>query len=172
MRYLAIDLGDKRTGLALGDEITRLVSPLETVEVPMSIADGTALLHALAKAVEENIGVMRIVQGVKHPPKGGLVVGLPLNMDGTENPRTRHIRAFAARLGERTGLQVYFQDERLTTEEAHWQMKRTGMTRQQKKEKRDALAASNILRDFLEQRAREATSGDAASGAEAPPDQQ
>lgn len=151
MRYLAIDLGDKRTGLALGDRVTRLVSPLETIEVPMSIADGSALLHALAKAVEEQIGVTRIVQGAKQPPRGALVVGLPLNMDGTENPRTRHIRAFAARLGERTGLEVFFQDERLTTEEAHWQMKRTGMTRQQKKERRDALAAANILRDFLEQ---------------------
>lgn len=154
MRYMAIDLGDKRTGLALGDAVTRLVSPLETVEVPLAIADGTALLHALAKAVEDQIGVTRTVQGVKHAPKGALVVGLPLNMDGTENPRTRHIRAFAARLGERTGLEVFFQDERLTTDEAHWQMKRSGMTRQQKKERRDALAASNILRDFLEQQAR------------------
>ncbi len=154
MRFLSIDIGDKRTGLALGDDETRLVMPLETVEVPISIADGTALLHALAVAVEEHIGVLRTVHGVKHPPKGGLVVGLPLNMDGTENPRTRHIRAFAARLGERTGLEVHFQDERLTTEEAHWQMRQTGMTHRQKKQKRDALAASNILRDFLEQRAR------------------
>jgi len=71
-------------------------------------------------------------------------------MDGTENPRTRHIRAFAARLGERTGLEVFFQDERLTTEEAHWQMKRTGMSRQQKKERRDALARPRTsCRDFL-----------------------
>ena len=148
MRYLCVDLGDKRTGLALGDDVTRLVSPLPTIEVPISIADGAALLEALARAVEEQVGVARA--GTKTPSRHAtLIFGLPLNMDGTENPRTRIVRAFATRLGGRVGLEVKFQDERLTTVDADWQMARSGLTRGEKKQKRDALAAATILRDFL-----------------------
>ena len=148
MRYLCVDLGDKRTGLALGDDVTRLVSPLPTIEVPISIADGAALLEALARAVEEQVGVARA--GTKTPSRhAALIFGLPLNMDGTENPRTRIVRAFATRLGGRVGLEVKFQDERLTTVDADWQMARSGLTRGEKKQKRDALAAATILRDFL-----------------------
>jgi putative Holliday junction resolvase len=80
------------------------------------------------------------------------VVGLPLNMDGTEGPRARVVRAFAERLRTRTGRSLHYQDERLTSAEADWAMSRTGMTHQQKKERRDALAAAAILRDFLEAR--------------------
>jgi len=148
LRYLCVDLGDKRTGLALGDDVTRLVSPLPTIEVPISIADGAALLEALARAVEEQVGVARA--GTKTPSRhAALIFGLPLNMDGTENPRTRIVRAFATRLGGRVGLEVKFQDERLTTVDADWQMARSGLTRGEKKQKRDALAAATILRDFL-----------------------
>jgi putative Holliday junction resolvase len=149
VRYLCVDLGDKRTGLALGDDVTRLVSPLPTIEVPISIADGTALLEALARAVEEQVGVAR-AGATKTPSRhAALIFGLPLNMDGTENPRTRIVRAFATRLGGRVGLEVKFQDERLTTVDADWQMARSGLTRGEKKQKRDALAAATILRDFL-----------------------
>ncbi len=79
-----------------------------------------------------------------------LVFGLPLNMDDTEGPRAKLVRAFAARVAERTGLEVRFQDERLTSAEADWSMARSGMTRGQKKNRRDALAAAAILRDYLE----------------------
>jgi len=66
MRYLAIDLGAKRTGLAAGDDVVGLVQPVEVVQVPR----GPALLDALARAVD------------RHGPDA-LVVGLPLNMDGS-----------------------------------------------------------------------------------------
>ena len=67
MRYLAIDLGDRRTGLAAGDDVLRIVQPVEVLQVPR----GPALMEALAKAVD------------RHGPDA-LVVGLPINMDGTE----------------------------------------------------------------------------------------
>lgn len=70
-------------------------------------------------------------------------------MDGTEGPRAKVVRAFAARLIQRTHRTVHFQDERLTTADADWQMARSGMTHKQKKLRRDALSAANILRDFL-----------------------
>ena len=141
MRYVAIDLGDKRTGLAIGDTITGLVTPLDVLEVPVAVRGGEALLEALAKAIDDQLGAASA--------KNGLVVGLPINMDDTEGPRAKQARAFAARLAEKTGFSVEFQDERLTSAEADWSMARSGMTRQQKKERRDAIAAAGILRDFL-----------------------
>ncbi len=137
MRYLAVDLGDKRTGLAVGDSVTRIVTALDVVEVPIAENEGGVLLSALARRIEAELG------------RGTLVFGLPLNMDGTEGPRAAVVRAFAARLGERTGLAVEFQDERLTSAEADWSMARSGMTHRQKKQRRDAIAAAAILRDYL-----------------------
>jgi putative Holliday junction resolvase len=142
MRYLAIDLGDKRTGVALGDSQTRIVTPLDTVEVDIAIQGGNALLEALARIVDAQLGEMG-----RGP--GELVIGLPLNMDGSEGPRARHLRAFAQRLSRRTMRAVRFQDERLTTAAADWAMAGSGLTRGRKKELRDALAAAQILRDFL-----------------------
>lgn len=139
MRYLCIDLGDKRTGLAVGDAETRLVSALSVLESPIAVRGGEALLEALAKAVDEQLG----------KSAGELVVGLPLNMDDTEGPRAKSVRAFAARIGERIGRVVHFQDERLTSAAADWSMARSGMTRGEKKQRRDAIAAAEILRDFL-----------------------
>lgn len=149
MRYLAIDLGDKRTGVALGDSQTRIVSPLDTVEVDLAIQSGNALLEALARLVDANLGE-------KGRAPGELVVGLPLNMDGTESARAKIVRAFAARLAHRTTRTVRFQDERLTSAAAEWDLADrnragAGLTRQRKKELRDALAAAEILRDFLAQ---------------------
>jgi putative Holliday junction resolvase len=147
MRYLAIDLGDKRTGIAAGDDVTGIVSPLDQVEVGIHLNGGTALLEALARVVERQIGPSR--PGVKSAPSAALIFGLPINMDGSEGPRARIVRAFAARLAARTGLALHFQDERLTTAEADWTMAGSGLTRGQKKERRDGLAAAAILRDHL-----------------------
>jgi len=133
MRYLAIDLGDKRTGLAVGDDITQLVSPVGAIEEPR----GIRFDEALDRAIE------------LHNP-GALVIGMPYNMDGSEGPRAKLVREFGEQLAARTGLPVHYQDERLTSERANQQMARTGRTHKQKKKLRDALAAAAILRDFLE----------------------
>ncbi|MFM8639643.1 MAG: Holliday junction resolvase RuvX [Planctomycetota bacterium] len=132
MRYLAIDLGDRRTGLAAGDDVVRLVQPVEVLQVPR----GPALLDALARAVD------------RHGPDA-LVVGLPLNMDGTEGGAARSVREFGALIAERTRLPVHYQDERLTSFEADERMARSGRTHREKRELRDALAACAILEGFL-----------------------
>lgn len=137
MRYLAIDLGDRRTGLAVGDAIIGSVSPAGVVEIPIAEHDGKALLKALERAIDEHLG------------SGELVIGVPLNMDGTAGPRAKAVRAFAARLAERTKRVIHEQDERLTSVDADWAMSQSGLTHAQKKRKRDALAAAAILRDFL-----------------------
>lgn len=143
MRYLCVDLGDKRTGLAVGDRETGTVLPLDVVEVPIRQREGDALVEAIQKAVAEQFSPYAQVE---------LVFGLPLNMqDGTEGPRAKLVRAFAERLGAKLQPRrvVHFQDERLSSVEADWQMAQSGLTHKQKKERRDALAAAAILRDFL-----------------------
>ena len=132
MRYLAVDLGDRRTGLAAGDDIVRLVQPVEVIQVPR----GPALVDALVRAVD------------RHGPDA-LVIGLPLKMDGSEGPAARAVREFGARLAERTRLPLHFQDERLTSFEADERMARSGRTHREKRELRDALAACAILEGFL-----------------------
>jgi putative holliday junction resolvase len=152
MRFLAVDLGDKRTGLAVGDTITGLASPLEVVRVPAAENGGESLLSVLARRIDEQLG-----------PADELVVGLPINMDGTEGPRARIVRLFAARLGERSRRVVHLQDERLTSADADWSLAQSGLTHKQKKERRDAVAAAAILNDFLAARRRE-TGGFSGSG--------
>lgn len=143
MRFLAIDLGDKRTGLAVADSITRIVSPLGVIEVPVTERDGQALIDAINKAIADQFSPHAAA---------ALVVGLPLNMDGTEGPRAKQVRAFIARLEAALSPRrpIHFQDERLTSAAADWQMARSGKTHKEKKQLRDALAAAELLRDFLD----------------------
>ncbi len=133
MRFLAIDLGDKRTGLAIGDDETNLASPLTVIEV----ARGDALIDAIADSIKD------------HAPDA-IVLGLPLNMDGTEGPQAKLVRAFGEQLHKYCGLEVHYHDERLTSFAADQQMAGSGRTHKQKKRLRDALAAAEILRDFLD----------------------
>lgn len=138
MRYLCIDLGDKRTGLAVGDDITKLASPTGVLEIPRTHNQGRALLDAITRAIDEHLG-----------PQDQLVVGLPLNMDSTEGPRAKLVRQFTTQLTQHTGRTIHLHDERLSSVQANWEMSQTGMTHKQKKKKRDALAAAAILREFL-----------------------
>lgn len=157
MRYVALDLGDKRTGVAVGDSITGLAAPVDVIQVAVMHEGGEALLRAIAKAVEDQLGQASASGRVAAP--GEIVMGLPLNMDGTEGPRAKLVRSFALRVQERTGRTVHVQDERLTSAAADWSLARTGLTHKQKKERRDALAAAAILQDFLARTRREAEGG-------------
>ncbi|MHC4768919.1 MAG: Holliday junction resolvase RuvX, partial [Planctomycetota bacterium] len=74
----------------------------------------------------------------------------PLNMDGTEGPRAKRVRDLGRQLGQRTDRPIHYQDERLTSFAADAQMAGSGRTHREKKELRDALAAAEILRDFLQ----------------------
>jgi len=132
---MAIDPGQKRTGLAMGDDITGITTPVSVVEA----GDPEARLRAIEQAIEE--------QG-----PDALVLGLPRNMDGSEGPAAKEARQFSHTLQQRTGLTVHLVDERLTSDAANAKMGRTGLTHQQKRERRDAIAAAIILQDFLNTR--------------------
>jgi len=131
-RYLAVDLGDRRTGLAAGDDETGLVDPLEVLEVPRE----KGLLEAVLRRVAE------------HGPDV-VVIGLPYNMDGTEGPRAAISRAFGAALAEAAGVRIEYADERLTSFAAEGRLAGRGHTRRQKKKRLDAIAAAELLRDHL-----------------------
>src|SRR5262245_24258508 len=132
MRYLAIDFGDKRTGLAVGDDETRIASPAGIIDA----SDPQEQLRQIGKAIET------------HSPSA-LVIGLPLNMDGTEGAAARKARSLAEEFSRQFDLKVHLVDERLSSHVADHQLRGTGMSRKAKRARRDALAAATILRDFL-----------------------
>lgn len=133
MRYLSIDLGDKRTGVAIGDPATGIVTPLDVITTA-SEAERFTRLRDL----------------VEWEGPGALVVGWPLNMDGSVGPSAQKCKAFADKLSEATRLAVHLHDERLSSAMADEQMAMSGLTHKQKKARRDALAAAAILRGFFE----------------------
>ncbi len=132
MRYLAIDLGDRRTGVACGDDILRLPSPVGMIEAN----DREVLFKGLERFIRE------------YGPDA-LIIGLPVNMDGTEGPRAIMSREFAAECAKRFSIACEMQDERLTSFGAEQHLKQSGRTHAQKKKLRDALAACEVLKDFF-----------------------
>lgn len=134
MRFLAIDLGDKRTGIAAGDDLTGIITPLQTIATAPHLR-----LEELMKVV------------TSHKPDA-IILGVPLNMDGSEGPAAKVARAFGDALSKRANLPVHCHDERLTSFAADQAMNQTGRTHKRKKQLRDALAAAEILRDFLDSR--------------------
>jgi putative Holliday junction resolvase len=135
MRYLAIDYGAKRTGLAICDRD-------ETIASPLAVIQGQEhLLQEIADIVA--------AQGVD-----AIVLGLPLNMDDSEGPQAKLVRSFAARLTGRLGIPVHFQDERLSSFAAREKLAPAELTRKNTAKRLDAVAAAQILEAFLERKTR------------------
>ena len=132
LRYLSIDLGDKRTGIAAGDDVTGIITPLQVLAVAH-----TQVMDELLKVI------------AAHKPDA-IVLGLPLNADGSDSPAAKKARLFGEALAHRAALPLHFQDERLTSYAADQSMAQSGRTHKRKKELRDALAAGEILRDYLD----------------------
>ncbi len=136
MRYLGIDLGRARIGLALADDVLRTARPLKAV----ARRDEATDLGAIGDVARE----YEVTQAI---------VGLPLNMDGTEGPSARLARAFAPRLSAALGVPVDLFDERLSTFEAEDRLRARGVTARDMKDKVDAEAAAVILQGWLDGRA-------------------
>jgi putative Holliday junction resolvase len=133
MRYLAIDHGSRRIGLAICDA-------QEIIASPLCVLDGrTDVLTRITEIVE--------AEGV-----GAIVLGLPLNMDGSEGPQAAKARAFGEQLGRRVGLPMHFQDERLSSFGAQEKLLPAGLSRSRMRDLLDAVAAAEILQSFLEER--------------------
>ncbi len=137
MRYLAIDFGFKRLGLAICDPSEIIVSPL--CQLPNDKNRSEPVFQKIASLIAENQ-----VEAV--------VVGLPLNMDDSEGPQAKASRKFAENLGNKINLPIFLQDERLSSQAADEKLHETGLTRQKRKDRRDMLAACDILQDFLDRK--------------------
>ena len=132
-RLFGIDLGTKTIGLALSDGLLTVASPYRTLKRTKFTKDAEEL-----RALCEKEGVF------------ALVVGLPLNMDGSEGPRAQATRAFVRNLEGKLDLPVAFWDERLSTVAAERAMLEADLSRKKRAEKIDAAAAAFILQGALD----------------------
>ncbi len=152
MRLLALDLGQKRTGVAVGDDETRIASPLTTID---TAAEGERW-RQLDKLIAQE-------------QPDAVVVGVPFNMDGTAGPSAKAALEFIRQAAARFELPIHPQDERLTSAAADEAMSQSGLTHGQKKARRDALAAAAILRAWFETRPGAVPNGDSGISADYPP---
>lgn len=128
-----LDLGTKTIGVAVSDRRLTVATPLETIRRSKFGAEAEQLL--------------KIVQAREI---GGIVLGLPLNMDGTEGPRAQSTRAFARNLSRLTELPIAFWDERLSTVAAERALLEADTSRKRRAEVIDHVAASVILQGLLD----------------------
>jgi putative holliday junction resolvase len=138
MRTLAIDFGTRRIGLALSDPGGKFATPLKVLQVTTAA-----------------VSISEIVQILKSEDVERIVIGFPLNMDGSRGPASVKVIAFARSLKAEMDIPIVFVDERLSSFEAEQSLaeRRRGgerLTRKSKKERLDALAAAGFLQEFLD----------------------
>ena len=132
-RLIGVDVGTVRVGLAVCDADRRMASPLETYTRKSAEKDANFFTHL-----------------VRQESAVGFVVGLAINMNGTEGPKAKECREYGAWLTAITGLPVAFHDERCTTAAAEDMLWAAGLSHKKRKERRDKLAATLILQAYLD----------------------
>ncbi|MCB1539806.1 MAG: Holliday junction resolvase RuvX [Rhodoblastus sp.] len=132
-RLMGIDLGTKTIGIALSDVERRLASPLETIARRKFTLDAEAMLKLAAKY---EVAVF--------------VIGLPLNMDGTEGPRSQATRAFVRALAAKTQIPFVYWDERMSTAAVTRELIAQDVSRAKRAEVVDKMAAAYILQGALD----------------------
>jgi putative Holliday junction resolvase len=128
-----LDLGTKTIGVALSDLRRKIATPLETIRREKFTQDAAQLLTLLTKRETQ-----------------GIILGLPINMDGSEGPRAQSTRAFARNLATLTPLAIAFWDERLSTVAAERALLEADTSRKRRRELIDQVAASYILQGALD----------------------
>ncbi|MBQ4551667.1 MAG: Holliday junction resolvase RuvX [Clostridia bacterium] len=131
-RIVALDVGDRRIGIAVCDEMRIIASPHS---VYTRVGFGPDVKHI--KAICDQMGTRDVL------------CGLPRNMDGTEGFQSQKVRALAEQL-EKAGLNIFYQDERLTTVTAERALIEGGMHRQERRGTVDKVAAAVILQQYLD----------------------
>ena len=133
MKILGIDYGDVRVGLAVSDITESLASGIGNVKI-------TGMNNAVELVCEK----------IKEHGCEKIVLGLPVNMNGTHGEKAEKVRTFGGKLKEASGLDVEYVDERLTTVMAHGFMNETGTHGKKRKESVDTLSAQIILQNYLD----------------------
>ncbi|MEX0960558.1 MAG: Holliday junction resolvase RuvX [Burkholderiales bacterium] len=129
---LAFDFGQRRVGVAVGDRDLRIAHPLQTIDAAGS-ADRLSRIEALVREWKPVL----------------FVVGLPVNLDGTEHPLAPQARTFARKLSERFGMETRLVDERYSSSEASLMLREAGVRGRAQKAHLDHFAAKTILEDFF-----------------------
>ncbi len=132
-RLLGLDLGAKTIGMALSDVTRSVATPFHTVRRTKFTVD--------AKAIQEAIEKNQV---------GALVIGLPINLDGSEGPRAQSTRAFARNLAPRIAVPIVFWDERLSTAAVERHLIEAGASRKRRAQVIDRMAAAYILQGALD----------------------
>jgi putative pre-16S rRNA nuclease len=133
-RYLGLDVGNRRIGVAVSDELGLLAQPVLT----------------LARTGKRRDDLRSLARLCRRFAVAGIVVGHPLRLSGEPGPQAVRIQVFAAELGNLTGLPVHLWDERLTTHQAHQVLYEAGRPRQAHRRVVDQVAATMILQSFLD----------------------
>lgn len=133
-RVMGIDYGTRRVGLAISDPRGCIASPLTTLDNNHDLIGLSARVLALAAEWEA----------------AELVIGLPLNMDGSEGPQARSTRTFGQTLQNRTPLPVHYWDERLSTRTADDLLAPAELTHAQRRRRIDPVAAQVMLQSYLD----------------------
>lgn len=137
LRLLGLDLGEKTIGLALSDTMLSIATPMQTLK--------RAPKKGQFAADAARLDIIISAQGV-----GGLVVGLPLNMDGSDGPSAQSARAFGRNWAARSALPVVLQDERLSTSAVTRTLLQADASRRRRDEVIDKMAAAYILQGALD----------------------
>ena len=132
-RLLGIDPGTKTIGLALSDITLMIASPMETIRRKKFTKD-----------------IIRLKEIVDEQDVGGFVIGLPINMDGSEGPRCQSVRQFATNLAKHFDIPMAFWDERLSTAGVERTLLEADVSRAKRAEVIDKMAASYILQGALD----------------------
>ena len=130
---IGLDLGKKTIGMAISDDGRKIASALNTIRRTRFTQDAEFLLNI---AVEYGVG--------------GFILGLPLNMNGTEGPRCQSVRQFASNLSEKTDIPMAFWDERLSTQAVERHLIARDVSRKRRAKVIDKLAAQFILQGALD----------------------
>lgn len=135
MRFVGLDVGERRIGVASSDLMGLIANAVGNV-----VRSDNDLEGDLQKTADK----------IKELGGEAVVIGLPKNMNGTIGPRAESVMAFAEALKEKIDVPIHFWDERLSTVEAHKTMIDAGMSRSKRKNKVDSVAAVLILQGFLD----------------------
>lgn len=136
MRILGLDLGDKRIGVAMSDPMGWTAQGLEVITSKGSI----------------DADIAKIKEYVERYEVEKIIVGLPLNMDGSSGPRAEKARAFADRMGKKLKVAVEMTDERLTTVAAQKLLIEADLSRAKRRKVIDKMAAALILQSYLDKK--------------------
>ena len=142
MRLIAVDVGERRIGLALSDPTATLARPLKVLTVPRVEKTGAKGVIVVAKEI---LTLEKEEDGL-----AGVVVGLPVSLTGQAHSQTQYVLRFVESLRNYTELPIYLQDERLSSHEAESRLAEHERDWRQRKTRLDAASAAVILQDFLD----------------------